>query len=226
MENYKSIAIDGPCGAGKSTIAKQLAKKLGFIYVDTGALYRAIAFYITENNISPNNQSAIKNSLKNINIKLEYTNNSQKIILNNKDVTNNIRTPKISMVASTISAFNFVREFLFDLQQNMAKNNNVIMDGRDIGTVVLPNANLKIFLTASKKSRAIRRYKELLLTNNNNINFDDVYKELVERDKNDSSREIAPLKQANDAILVDSSNMDFNQTLNHIYKIITNTILK
>lgn len=226
MENYKSIAIDGPCGAGKSTIAKQLAKKLGFIYVDTGALYRAIAFYITENNISPNNQSAIKNSLKNINIKLEYTNNSQKIILNNKDVTNNIRTPKISMVASTISAFNFVREFLFDLQQNMAKNNNVIMDGRDIGTVVLPNANLKIFLTASKKSRAIRRYKELLLTNNNNINFDDVYKELVERDKNDSSREIAPLKQADDAILVDSSNMDFNQTLNHIYKIITNTILK
>lgn len=226
MENYKSIAIDGPCGAGKSTIAKQLAKKLGFIYVDTGALYRAIAFYITENNISPNNQSAIKNSLKNINIKLEYTNNSQKIILNNKDVTNNIRTPKISMVASIISAFNFVREFLFDLQQNMAKNNNVIMDGRDIGTVVLPNANLKIFLTASKKSRAIRRYKELLLTNNNNINFDDVYKELVERDKNDSSREIAPLKQADDAILVDSSNMDFNQTLNHIYKIITNTILK
>lgn len=226
MANYKSIAIDGPCGAGKSTIAKQLAKKLGFIYVDTGALYRAIAFYIIENDIAPNDQSAIKNSLQNVDINIKYTNSVQNVILNGQDVTEKIRTPKVSMIASTISAFKFVREFLFDLQQNMAKNNNIIMDGRDIGTVVLPDATIKIFLTASKKTRAIRRYKELLLAGNNNINFDDVYKELVERDKNDSSREIAPLKQADDAILIDSSDIDFDQTLDYIYQIINKTILK
>ena len=219
MSKYKSIAIDGPSGAGKSTIAKKLSEKLNFIYIDTGALYRAIGLYMINNDISPADQNKVTENLKNINIELKYENKNQQVFLNNINISDQIRSPEVSMAASTVSAFKSVRNFLLGLQRDIAKNNNVIMDGRDIATVVLPNADVKIFLTASSKIRAKRRYDEL--TNKNiNVIFDDVYNDMLKRDQDDSSREIAPLKQADDAILVDSSEMDFDETLSYILAII------
>ncbi|MBP0979799.1 MAG: (d)CMP kinase [Oscillospiraceae bacterium] len=221
MNNYKSIAIDGPAGAGKSTISKELAKKLKYIYVDTGALYRAIALYMINNNIDFKDQDKVAQNLKNIDIKIKYKNFSQQVYLNNLDITDKIRTPEVSAVASAVSALKPVRDFLLDLQRDLAKNNNVIMDGRDIATVVLPNADIKFFLTANEKARATRRYAELIQTGkDNNISFEKVFDEMVKRDSNDSSREIAPLKKANDAILVDSSELSFEKTLEFILKII------
>ena len=219
MSKYKSIAIDGPSGAGKSSIAKSLSQKLNFLYVDTGALYRAIAWFMIDNNISTLDNDLITQNLKNIHIELKYKNNTQYIFANNIDISNKIRSPQISIAASNVSSFKSVRDFLLYLQRDIAKQNNVIMDGRDIATVVLPNADIKIFLTASIEIRAHRRYNELISLNHI-VSFDEVYKDIIKRDTADSTRKIAPLKKSDDAILVDSSNMSFNQTLECIFKIV------
>lgn len=214
-----SVAIDGPAGAGKSSIAKVIAKHLNFIYVDTGALYRAVGLYALKNNISPSDSSTIFNNLNNIKLDLTFKNNEQKVIMNGEDVSLSIRTPEASMASSKVSAIPEVREFLFDLQRDIAKNSNIIMDGRDIGTVVLPNASIKIFLTASDKQRALRRLKELK-QNGIYSDFESVLKDIRERDYNDSNRDIAPLKIADDAIIVDTTELDFEQSINKIETII------
>lgn len=214
-----SVAIDGPAGAGKSSIAKVIAKHLNFIYVDTGALYRAVGLYALKNNISPSDSSTIINNLNNIKLDLTFKNSEQKVIMNGEDVSLSIRTPEASMASSKVSAIPEVRKFLFDLQRDIAKNSNIIMDGRDIGTVVLPNASIKIFLTASDKQRALRRLKELK-QNGIYSDFESVLKDIRERDYNDSNRDIAPLKIADDAIIVDTTELDFEQSINKIETII------
>ena len=216
-----SIALDGPAGAGKSTIAKAVAKKLSFIYVDTGALYRAIGFYAIKNKISSENE--IISSLKKIKVDLKFENNLQKVFLCDEDISEEIRTPEVSMMASKISAIPAVREFLFDLQQDLAKKNNVIMDGRDIGTVILPEANVKIFLTASSEKRAERRYKELI-EKGLQVDYDDILKDIIKRDYDDSNRKIAPLKAAADAIFVDTSAYNLEESINLILPIINNKL--
>ena len=216
-----SIALDGPAGAGKSTIAKAVAKKLSFIYVDTGALYRAIGFYAIKNKISSENE--IISSLKKIKVDLKFENNLQKVFLCDEDISEEIRTPEVSMMASKISAIPAVREFLFDLQQDLAKKNNVIMDGRDIGTVILPEANVKIFLTASSEKIAERRYKELI-EKGLQVDYDDILKDIIKRDYDDSNRKIAPLKAAADAIFVDTSAYNLEESINLILTIINNKL--
>lgn len=209
-----NIAVDGPAGAGKSSISKAAALEMGFIYVDTGALYRSIALYVLENNI---NLNQIADSLKSIDIKLEYADNVQQVILNGKNVSNNIRTSEVSMEASKISALPEVRSFLLDLQKKIARENNVIMDGRDIGTVVLPNADLKIFLTASAEERANRRFKEI---SDNNITYEQVLEDIKKRDYDDMNRKVSPLKQADDAILLDTSKLSFEQSKEKLKELI------
>ena len=213
------IAIDGPGGAGKSSVAKAVAKELNIIYVDTGALYRSIALHMLRANISPNDSDKVIAELSNLTIEMKFTDGKQVILLDGADVGDSIRTPEISMGASTVSAIPEVRKFLLDTQQNIAKENSVIMDGRDIGTVILPYAEVKIFLTASPEARAQRRYKELL-EKGQSVTYEQVYSEMVERDKNDSTRAIAPCVQAKDAVLLDNSNLNFEQTCDAIIKII------
>ncbi len=214
----KAIAIDGPAGAGKSSIAKVLAKRLNFIYVDTGALYRAVGYFVVSKGISTTDAENVCECLKLIDVQLKYVDGQQRVFINDTDVTENIRTAEISMAASNVSAIPKVREFLFDLQQNIAKTNNVVMDGRDIGTVVLPNADVKIFLTASAEERATRRYKELL-EKGQNVSFEEVLADVKTRDHNDSTRATAPLKQADDAVLVDTTNLDFEESVEVLYNI-------
>lgn len=208
-----SIAIDGPGGAGKSTIAKALAKKLGYIYVDTGALYRAIGLYMLNSGADTKDMSAVTPKLAEIDVELKYVDGAQKVILCGQDVSTEIRKPEVSMAASDVSAIGDVRAFLLDLQRDMACKNNVIMDGRDIGTVVLPNAQIKIFLTASAEERAMRRYKELV-EKGVEVEYETVLKELNERDYQDSHREIAPLKPAEDADLIDTTGNNLEQSVN------------
>ncbi len=200
-----NIAVDGPAGAGKSSIAKSVAAEIGFIYVDTGALYRSIALYALENNLEGD---ALVSSLDKIDVKLEYKDNSQHVIMNDRDVSDLIRTPEVSMNASKVSAIPKVREFLFGLQKKIAAENNIIMDGRDIGTVVLPNADLKVFLTASAEERANRRYKEMT---DKSVTYEQVLEDIKQRDYNDMNREIAPLKQADDAVLLDTTGMTIDE---------------
>ena len=214
----RAIAIDGPAGAGKSSIAKILAKRLGYIYVDTGALYRAVGYFVVSKNISTIDAESVISCLEQIKVELRYVDGQQRVFINNEDVTDKIRTAEISMAASNVSAIPKVREFLFDLQQNIAKTNNVVMDGRDIGTVVLPNADVKIFLTASPEERAKRRYKELI-EKGQQVTFEDVLADVITRDHNDSTRATAPLKQADDAVLVDTSELDFEQSVEALYNI-------
>ena len=216
-----SIAIDGPAGAGKSTIAKTVAKKLSFIYVDTGALYRAIGLYALKSNL--NSENKVIFSLKEIKVDLKFENNSQKVFLCDEDVSEKIRTPEVSMMASKVSAISAVREFLFDLQRDLARKNNVIMDGRDIGTVILPDADVKIFLTASSEKRAQRRYKELV-EKGLQVSYDDILNDIIKRDADDSNREIAPLKVAQDAILVDTSEYNLEESINLILNVIKNKL--
>lgn len=216
-----SIAIDGPAGAGKSTIAKAVAKKLSFIYVDTGALYRAIGLYALKNNLNSENEVIF--SLKEIKVDLKFENNSQKVFLCDEDVSEKIRTPEVSMMASKVSAISAVREFLFGLQRDLARKNNVIMDGRDIGTVILPNADVKIFLTASSEKRAQRRYKELV-EKGLQVSYDDILNDIIKRDADDSNREIAPLKAAQDAILVDTSEYNLEESINLVLNVIKNKL--
>lgn len=214
-----SIAIDGPAGAGKSTIAKEVSKKLGYIYIDTGAMYRAIGLYALENNVNPKNIKAVVSLLPLIDLKIKFIDDIQKVFLNDEDVSDKIRQPEVSMAASDVSAIKEVRAFLLDLQKNMAKSNNVLMDGRDIGTVVLPNADVKIFLTASNEERAKRRYNQLA-SQGKNVSYQDVLDDIIKRDYNDSNRDIAPLKPADDAIIVDTTGEILEQSVKRILDII------
>ena len=211
-----NIAIDGPAGAGKSTIAKMVSARLGYIYVDTGALYRTVALYITENNIPDED---IEKSLENADVSLRFVDGTQRVFLGDRDVSDLIRTPEISMAASRTSAIPAVRAYLFETQQKIARENNILMDGRDIGTVVLPNADVKIFLTASAEERANRRYKELA-EKPDCPSYEDILKDIVQRDYQDMHREIAPLKQADDAVLVDTTKLSLEESAEAIVNVI------
>lgn len=215
-----AIAIDGPAGAGKSTISKSAAKKLGFIYIDTGALYRTVGLAATRANVEPVEGKEVDELLSKINVELTFNDKGEQIVLLDKeDVSGLIRTPEVSMTASKISAIPSVRAYLLDLQRNMAKKDNVIMDGRDIGTVVLPNADVKIFLTATPEARAERRYKELI-EKGMDVKYEDILNDVKTRDYNDSHREIAPLKQADDAVLADTTEIGLQESIDLIIKII------
>ncbi|MCR5201997.1 MAG: (d)CMP kinase [Lachnospiraceae bacterium] len=211
----KPIAVDGPAGAGKSTIAKNVAKKIDYIYVDTGAMYRAIALYLIRQGVDTNDEEKVSAAIKDIEVSLDYKDHEQIVLLNGENVNAFIRTPEVSKTTSLISKYGDVRTKLLDLQRNMAAKKNVIMDGRDIGTAVLPDAFLKVFLTASSEARAMRRYKELT-EKGEDVNFDDIKRDVEARDYQDSHREIAPLKQAEDAVLVDSSDMGIEEVTDAI----------
>ena len=213
------IAIDGPGGAGKSSVAKAVASELKIIYVDTGALYRTIGMFMIESGIDLKDTASVINNLDKFTLKLKFVDGRQVILLNGEDVGDRIRTPEISMAASAVSAIPEVRQYLLDMQRNIAKTNSVIMDGRDIGTVILPDAEVKIFLTASPEARAKRRHEELL-AKGVEITYDQVYDEMVQRDKNDSTRSIAPCVPADDAIILDNSDFTPEGTVAAVVKII------
>lgn len=210
-----SIAIDGPAGAGKSTIARKVAKQLGFIYVDTGAMYRAIAYYLVSNDVDIEDDKALAKACDLIDIAIQYENDAQQVYLNGENVTSFLRTEETGNMASKSSAKAPVRAALLDLQRNMAKEYNVVMDGRDIGTNVLTDAEVKIYLTASSKERASRRYKELV-EKGESADLEKIEADIIERDTRDMNRAIAPLKQAEDAILVDSSDMGIEEVVSTI----------
>lgn len=206
-----SVAIDGPSGAGKSTLAKRLAKELGYIYVDTGAMYRTIGLYALQNGVDLSSERQVSALLPDIHMQLKYLNGEQHMYLNGEDVSRLIRTEAVSMAASAVSAHPPVRAFLLETQRSMAKKENVLMDGRDIGTVVLPEAPIKIFLTASAETRAQRRYKELT-EKGQEVSYEAVLDDINRRDYNDSHRDAAPLKQAHDAVRIDTSGMELEES--------------
>ena len=214
-----NIAIDGPAGAGKSTLARKAAEKLGYIYVDTGALYRTVGLYSIRKGYDTKDAEKVISTLGSIDIKLGFTDEGQRVYLNGEDVSDAIRTPEASMGASNVSAIPKVREFLFDLQKEIAANNNCLMDGRDIGTVVLPDAQVKIFLTASPETRAKRRYDELV-QKGSDVTFQEVLDDLIKRDYQDTHREVAPLKAADDAEILDTSPLTFDESLDAILAVI------
>lgn len=213
------IAVDGPGGAGKSTVAKAVAKELGIIYVDTGALYRTIGLYVLRHGIDPKDHDGVCSVLGKFKLELTFNDGKQTVLLDGEDVGDKIRTPEVSMAASAVSAIGEVREFLLDTQRSIAMRNSVIMDGRDIGTVILPDAEVKIFLTASPEARAERRYKELI-AKGQDVKYEDVFSEMAERDKNDSTRDIAPCVPAKDAEYLDNSALDLKGTTDAILKIV------
>lgn len=218
MSNYYSIAIDGPSGAGKSTIARRAAEHFGFLYVDTGAIYRTVGVAAYKRGIEPKDISAVIGMLPELHIELKHGEDGlQRMILDGEDVTDAIRQPEISMYASAVSAIPEVRAYLMDTQRNLAANNHVIMDGRDIGTVVLPNAGLKIFLTATPEDRARRRYLELV-GRGIGSSYEEVYKDLVIRDRNDSSRAAAPLRPAEDSVFMDTTGYTFEKSCELIFR--------
>ena len=206
------IAIDGPSGAGKSSLAKAVAKELGIVYVDTGALYRTIGYYVTQKGIEPKDAVSVEAVLPEINIELKFENGTQYVYLNGENLGDKIRRPEISMAASAVSAIPAVRAFLLETQKSIARTHNVIMDGRDIGTVILPDADLKLFMTASPETRAKRRYIELI-EKGQNVTFEQVMEEMVARDAQDAGREIAPAIPADDAIMYDNSGLTFDESL-------------
>ncbi len=214
-----NVAIDGPAGAGKSTIAKAAAKAFGFIYVDTGALYRSIAYYVISHGGDTKNADSVTEMLDEITPELKYIDGVQHVFVNGEDVSDKIRTPEVSMGASAVSAIPAVRSFLFELQRKIARENSVVMDGRDIGTVVLPDADVKIYLTASPEERARRRHAELL-EKGNCVTFASVLADVNQRDYNDMHREIAPLKQAEDAVLCDTTDVDLKGAVEMLIGII------
>lgn len=213
-----SIAIDGPAGAGKSTIAKNIAKKLKFIYVDTGAMYRAMGLYFLQNNIKIEETDKINQACSNVNISIEYVEGEQQVLLNGENVNGLIRTEEVGKMASSCATQKQVRLKLVELQRELAKKTDVIMDGRDIGTYVLPEANLKVYLTASSKERAGRRWKELT-DKGIKCDINDIQKDIIARDEQDMNREFAPLKQAEDAILVDSSHLTIDEVIDRIIEL-------
>lgn len=215
-----SIAIDGPAGAGKSSIAKVLSKRLGYIYIDTGAMYRAVALFFLENNVADGTDSRIESLLDKLEISIKYEDGAQKVILNGEDVTGKLRLEEIGKLASKFSAIGSVREKLVSLQRKLAQKENVVMDGRDIGTVVLPNADLKIYLSASSKVRAKRRYLELLEKGQTDLDINDIEDEIIKRDEADMNREISPLKQADDAYYLDSSDMTLEEVVSKILSMV------
>ena len=223
MSKLISIAIDGPSGAGKSTIARILAKKLGYLYVDTGALYRTVGYAVLQKGIDPKNTEEVEALLPKITVSMGYVNGEQHVFLNGEDVNDLIRTPEVSMAASATSAMPPVRRFLFRLQQDTARENSVIMDGRDIGTVVLPFASVKIFLTASAENRAQRRFLELR-EKGMDVVYEDVLADMKERDYNDSHRAAAPLKPADDAVLVDTSDNTLEESVEILKSVIQNVL--
>ena len=215
-----SIAIDGPAGAGKSSIAKALSKRLGYIYIDTGAMYRAVALFFVENNVSDGTDSRIESLLEKLEISIKYEDGAQKVILNGEDITGKLRLEEIGKLASKFSAIGSVREKLVALQRKLAQKENVVMDGRDIGTVVLPNADLKIYLSASPKVRAKRRYLELLEKGHTDLDINEIEDEIIKRDEADMNREISPLKQADDAYYLDSSDMTLEEVVSKILSMV------
>ena len=220
MEKKYSIAIDGPAGAGKSTIAKALAKELGYYYVDTGAIYRTVAYFLDLLGISPKDADGVERYIDELTVGIEYdADGRQHMIMNGMDVTDEIRTQDISQKASLVSAHKVVRDMLLDMQRDVAKHNNVIMDGRDIGTVVLPKATVKVFLSATAEIRAQRRTDELL-NKGQKANYEQILKEIKLRDYQDSNRPIAPLKQAKDAVLLDTSNLDIDGVIAEMKRIV------
>ncbi len=220
-----SIAIDGPSGAGKSTLSRKIAQKLGYIYVDTGAMYRTIGLAALRKGVDTKCMEDVQAILPDIKIDLRYVGGEQKMFLNEEDVSASIRTQEVSMAASNVSAHGCVRSFLLDAQRELAQNSNVLMDGRDIGTVVLPNAQIKIFLTASAHDRATRRYDELIARGQSAV-FEDVLREVNERDENDSNRAIAPLRAADDAIVADTTGNTFEQSFEQLLTTIEEKLQK
>ena len=226
MAKTINIAIDGPAGAGKSTIARALAQELGYYYVDTGAIYRTVAYFLDLLGVSPKDVDGVERYIDELTIQLTYDEaGKQHMIMNGMDVTDDIRTPDISQKASLVSAHKVVRDVLLDMQRQVAKEHNVIMDGRDIGTVVLPKATVKIFLTASAQVRAKRRTDELL-AKGQKVDFEKTLQEIQQRDYQDSHRPIAPLKQAKDAVLLDTSDLDIPGVIAAMKKIIEEKLSK
>ncbi|MBE6773916.1 MAG: (d)CMP kinase [Clostridia bacterium] len=221
---FINVAIDGPAGAGKSTISRKAAAELGYIYIDTGALYRTVGLNALRMGVDIQDDSAVISTLTDdLSVELRFIDGEQRMFLNGEDVSSDIRTPEASMAASRVSAVPKVRAYLFDLQKNLAKTNNCIMDGRDIGTVVLPDADVKIFLTASPEARAERRFKELQ-EKGINTPYEEVLADMIKRDYDDSHRAIAPLKQADDAILCDTSNIGLEESIRLIIDTIKGNI--
>lgn len=218
MKNF-IVAIDGPNGAGKSTIARELARRMGCTYIDTGAMYRAIGLYVMRRGVSSEDCCGIVRLLDEIDIRLEHRADGQHIFLGDEDVSKEIRTPEASIYASNVSKIGEVRAALLDLQRGFADTGSIVMDGRDIGTVVFPNADIKIFLTASVERRAERRYKELI-ERGERVSLEEVRYDLEWRDKNDSTRKLAPLKPADDAVLVDTSEIGFEESVERVRKIV------
>lgn len=218
-----NVAIDGPAGAGKSTVARAAAKELGYIYVDTGALYRAVGVCALRLGIATDDAAAVEGILGSVKVELKFTNGEQQVFLNGENVSSEIRTPEASMAASNVSAIPAVRAFLFDLQKNIAAENDCIMDGRDIGTVVLPDAQVKIFLTASPEIRARRRYDELT-AKGQQVEYNDVLDDLIKRDYNDSHREVAPLRPADDSVTVDTSGLSLEQSIERVIQAVREKI--
>ncbi|SHI93439.1 (d)CMP kinase [Parasporobacterium paucivorans] len=214
-----NIAIDGPAGAGKSTIAKEVAHRLSFIYVDTGAMYRALALACIRDGVSAEDKEGVVKSCENASVTIEYVNGEQCVQLNGENVNPYIRSEEVSKMSSSISAYGEIRSMLLNLQRNLARNNNVIMDGRDIGTAVLPDADVKIYLTARTEIRAKRRFEQLR-NKDSELSIDAIEKEIIERDNRDMNRKIAPLKIAENAVLVDTSNLSIEEAISTITEII------
>lgn len=213
------IALDGPSGAGKSTVAKALAKKLGIVYVDTGALYRTVGYFVRQKNRDPKNAEEVSALLPEIHIEIKYEEGAQHVYLNGEDLGDKIRTPEMSMYASAVSAIPAVRAFLLDTQRDIARKNSVVMDGRDIGTVILPDAEVKVFLFASNEARAMRRYKELV-AKGEDVKYEDVLREMIERDNNDRNRDVAPAVPAEDAVMMDNSEMSIEDNVDAVIALI------
>ncbi len=214
-----AIAIDGPSGAGKSSIARKMAEKMGYIYVDTGAMFRALGLKFLKNCVSVDDIETVKKILSDTTVDIAFKDGEQRVILDGVDVSDDIRTPEVSSAASKFSAISEVRLHLLDMQRNLAKNNNVIMDGRDIGTVVLPNADIKIFLTASAEERAQRRYRELI-EKGQDVKYEDVLADMKQRDYDDSHRAVAPLKRADDAVDIDTTGNSLEESVEMLYEFI------
>ena len=213
------IAIDGPSGSGKSTLAKAVARELGIVYVDTGALYHTVGYYVYSVGADPNDSKLVESLLPGVNIELKYVDGAQRVILNGEDLGDKIRMPEMSMYASAVSSIPAVRAFLLDMQKKMARENSVVMDGRDIGTVIIPDADVKVFLTASNETRAKRRTLELL-SKGVDVCYEDVLADMIQRDKKDKNRDIAPAIPAADAVIFDNSVMTVEESLKEIVRLV------